>query len=46
MLERIDFQTEQFNFFVEGGLVDMSEYETDQKKLREGLSSANTLAKF
>lgn len=44
--EKVDLQTEEYNFYVEGSLNDMKDYEKEQKSLKDGLQSANTLAKF
>ncbi|CAK83011.1 unnamed protein product (macronuclear) [Paramecium tetraurelia] len=46
LVERIDDQTEQINFLLEGGLLDMKDYIQEQQTLKNNLQSATTLAKL
>ncbi|KAM3127171.1 hypothetical protein pb186bvf_020726 [Paramecium bursaria] len=46
LIEEIDMQTEQMNFFLEGGLLDMKDYIKDVTALKQQLSQATTLAKL
>ncbi|KRX00539.1 hypothetical protein PPERSA_04560 [Pseudocohnilembus persalinus] len=45
-IDKIDLQTEHFNFLLETGLDDTKEYETEIKKCLERLPTGHTLAKL
>ncbi|KAL4438837.1 hypothetical protein ABPG74_016557 [Tetrahymena malaccensis] len=45
-IEKVDLQTEHFNFLMEQAFEDLQEHETEQKNYKDSLSSATTLAKL
>ncbi|EGR27437.1 hypothetical protein IMG5_196200 [Ichthyophthirius multifiliis] len=45
-IEKIDLQTEHFNFLMEQALEDMKEHEIQQKQYKDSLQTANKLAKL
>lgn len=45
-IEKIDLQTEHFNFLMENAFEEMEEHEKNQKDYKNQLSSATTLAKL